>query len=729
MAQYEAAKAAHPDAIVLFRLGDFFEIFGEDARRAAGICGLTLTSRDFGRAGRRPMCGVPHHSVEVHLKRLLENGCTVAICDQVEPAAAARGVVRRAVTRILTPGTVVDGALIASDRAQRCVALVADGGVVGVAALDVSTGDCQLLEVEGGLGGSALAEELERLDVVEVLVADGLHLGQGLVPSARRTHRPAGEMDPATARTRLAGVVGRGRLAAAGVADWAAAQAAAGALLSYCTAAHLQVPGGFLRLRARSADQTMRLDAATRRNLELVEASTPSGQSLLQLLDDTRTPPGGRRLRAWVQEPLRALDAILDRQGAVMELLEERAVRAGLREGLGPCRDLDRLVGRCVQGLASPRDLSALHGTLAALPAVAAAAGSLTSPLTRRTVKALGSADGQLVEVLAAALVDDPPTSAREGGVIRDGFDPELDAVRAGSRDARAFISGLEASERARTGIRSLKVGFNRVFGYYLEVPNAHRDRLPPDYVRKQTLVGAERYITADLKEQETIVLTARDRGVARELQCLQTLQATVAGAAGGLMTAADGLATLDALQSLAATADRLGWVRPEMDGSRRLEIRQGRHPLVEAALGPGRFVPNDVDLNGGQQRIVVLTGPNMAGKSTFLRQVAIITLLAHLGAAVPAAAARIGLVDRIFTRVGAHDELAAGRSTFMVEMAEMATILATATPASLLVLDEIGRGTSTYDGLSIAQAIVEYLHENPAVAARTCFATHYHEL
>ena len=729
VAQYEAAKMAHPDAIVLFRLGDFFEIFGEDARRAAGICGLTLTSRDFGRAGRRPMCGVPHHSVEVHLKRLLDSGCTVAICDQIEPASAARGVVRRAVTRILTPGTVVDGALLASDRSQRCVAVVAEGDVVGVAALDVSTGDCQLLETEGGLEGAALAEELERLDAAELLLAEGVHLGEGVVPSARRTRRSVAEMEAATARAHLETVVGRGRLVAAGVADWAVAQAAAGALLRYCAAARLQVPGGFLRLRARSPEQTMRLDSATRRNLELVEPSTPSGRSLLQLLDDTRTPPGGRRLRAWVQEPLRTLAAIRERQDAIFELLEERGARAGLREGLRSCRDLDRLVGRCVQGLASPRDLTALQGTLAALPAVAAAAGSLASPLSRWTAAALEGVDGQLVATLAAALVEDPPATSREGGFIRTGFDPELDSVRAGSREARAFISGLEASERTRTGIRSLKVGFNRVFGYYLEVPNAHRDRLPPDYVRKQTLVGAERYITAELKEQETIVLSARERSVARELECLRTLQATVAGAADQLMAAADGLATLDALQSLAETADRLGWVRPAMDDSRCLEIRQGRHPLVEAALGPGRFVPNDVDLDGDQQRIVVLTGPNMAGKSTFLRQVAIITLLAHLGAPVPAAAARIGLVDRIFTRVGAHDELAAGRSTFMVEMAEMATILATATPASLLVLDEIGRGTSTYDGLSIAQAIVEYLHENPAVAARTCFATHYHEL
>ncbi len=729
VAQYRQAKAEHPDAIVLFRLGDFFEIFGPDAERAAPILQVALTARDFGRTGKLPMCGVPHHSVDAHLKRLLDHGCTVAVCDQLEPAALARGVVRRAVTRVLTPGTLVDADLLEPGRSQRCVALWAEDGVTGVAALDVSTGDCLLAEVPGGLDGPQLVSELERLDAAELLLSEEAEAPAGLAPGALRSRRGPElfAAEPAVARLRQR--VGSSELVAAGVGGWHAAQVAAGALLGYCAGGRLSLPSGFLRVRAQAPEETMLLDPATRRNLELVEASGPEGPSLLRLLDRTRTPGGARRLRRWVQGPLRQLAAIAARQAARAELQQARGPRAELRAGLAGCRDLERLVGRCIQRLAGPRDLAALRQTLVRVPQVAEAAAPLAAPLVATARTTLAAVPADLASVLERALVEDPPPTARDGGFIRPGYDPELDRIRAGSEAARRYIADLERVERERTQIRSLKVGFNRVFGYYLEVPNSRRQPLPPEYVRKQTLVGAERYLTPQLKEQETIVLSARDRAAVSEQACLEQRWAQVEDRAAALTAAAEALACLDALQSLAEVADDLGWAHPVVDDSTRLEIQDGRHPLVEAALGPGRFVPNDIGLDGAGARIVLLTGPNMAGKSTYLRQVATITLLAHLGAAVPARSARIGLVDRIFTRVGAHDELAAGRSTFLVEMAEMAAILSAATPRSLLVLDEIGRGTSTYDGLSIAQAILEYLHDHPAVAARTVFATHYPEL
>ncbi len=729
VAQYQRAKAEHPDAILLFRLGDFYEIFGADAERAAPILQVALTARDFGRTGKLPMCGVPHHSVEIHLRRLLDAGCAVAICDQMEPAGLARGVVRRAVTRVLTPGTLVESDLLEPGRARRLVALHAEGGVTGVAALDASTGDCLLVEVAGALDTPALTGELEGLDAAELLIAEDAAVAASLVPGAVRTRRGPSCFAPEPALARLRQAVGSGGLVAAGVGGWRAAQIAAGALLAYCAAGQLALPAGFLRVRAQLPEAKMTLDPATRRNLELVDASVPGHPSLLRLLDRTRTPQGARRLRGWVQAPLRQLSPIHERQAAIGELQAARGRRADLRAALARCRDLERLVGRCVQRLAGPRDLGALRQTLGTVPEVAAVIEAASAPLVRQSRDGLQAVPGAIAADLGRALRDELPATARDGGFIRAGYDDELDAIHAGSEAARRYIAELEARERQRTQIRSLKVGYNRVFGYYLEVPNSQRDRLPPEYIRKQTLAGAERYLTPQLKAQEAVVLSARERALKREQALLEGLWARVQAEAAPLVRAAEALADLDALAALAEVMDDGGWIMPVVDATTRLEIVDGRHPLVEAALGPGRFVPNDIGLDGGGARIVLLTGPNMAGKSTYLRQVATIALLAQLGMAVPATRARVGLVDRIFTRVGAHDELAAGRSTFMVEMAETAAILAAATPRSLLVLDEIGRGTSTYDGLSIAQAILEYLHDHPAVAARTVFATHYHEL
>jgi len=722
--EYRAVKAEHPDALVLARLGDFYELFGTDAEVAAPILEVTLTGRGFGSAGRLPMCGVPHQAAAVHLRRLLDSGHRVVLWDQVGEVVAGR-LVRREVTRVLSPGTAVDADLLEATRVARLVALLETDGRVGVAALDLAGGELVVTEVPGGLGSVALRDELERLDVAELLVTDPTRLPGSLLPAAVRTALPAPLFDAGRAAERLAAATGTVSLLGLGVDEMPAAVRSAGAVLGYCERSRVALEPGLLRVTPRQGGELMRLDPPTRRNLELLEP-LGSGTSLAQLLDRTRTPMGARLLRRRLQEPLTQPEPIGERLNAVAALVTDRSRREELRRRLGAVRDLERLVGRAVQGLATPRDLGAIRDTCAALPGVAQLLEGLPGELA---VLAEGAVPPPEVRAhLAATLVDDPPPTSREGGFIRDGADPELDRLHASAAEARDFIAGLETRERERTGIRSLKVGYNRVFGYYLEVPHAHRDAVPPDYVRKQTLVGAERYITPHLKEQETVVLSARERALVRELELLAEAAHLVTAHAPSLLGCAAASATADVAQALAEVADEEGWARPEVDRSTVTDIEAGRHPLVERSLGRGAFVANDTSLDIAH-RIVILTGPNMAGKSTYLRQVALITLLAQVGSFVPAQRARLGVCDRIFTRVGAQDDLSAGLSTFMVEMAETAAILRQATARSLLVLDEIGRGTSTYDGLSIAQALVEHLHESPQLNCRTLFATHYHEL
>jgi DNA mismatch repair protein MutS len=725
--EYRAVKERHPDAIVLARLGDFFELFGEDAERAAPILGVALTGRAFGNAGRLPMCGVPVHALTGYLRRLLDAGQRAVLWDQVEEPNG-RGLVRREVTRVLSAGMVLEDAFLDPARAVRCVAIAPLHGRVGLAALEASTGDLQLCELAGGLDTAALAEECERLAAAELLLPEGCEAPASLVPGAVRTALPPPLFDPARADERIREATGTASLRGLGVEDLPAACAAAGAALAYCERSRIAVAPGWLRVRPRALGVVMRLDPPTRRNLELLGPLGGSGPGLLQLVDRTRTAMGARLLRSRLQEPLLEVGAITARLDAVAALAGEPERRDRLGVALAGVRDLERLVGRCVQRLASPRDLAAVRAACEALPRVAAATPGGAGTLLAAAAAGCTVPDG-LAARLAEVLVDDPPAHARDGGAVRPGADPELDSLLAAGEGARAYLAGLEDTERARTGIRSLRVGYNRVFGYYLEVPNAHRDSVPDDYVRKQTLVGAERYITPALKEQEAIVLGVRERAVARELEVLEGCTALVAGHSAALLAAAGCVAEIDVTRALAETADELGWSRPEVDGSTVLEIEAGRHPLVERSLPTGAFVANDCALDGDTTPIVILTGPNMAGKSTYLRQVALITLLAQVGSFVPARRARIGVCDRIFTRVGAHDDLSAGLSTFMVEMTETAAILNTASPRSLVILDEIGRGTSTYDGLSIAQAVVEHLGEAPQLRCRTLFATHYHEL
>ena len=728
--EYRAVKERVPDAIVLARLGDFYEMFGADAETAAPILGVALTGRSFGHSGRLNMCGVPHHAVTGYIRRLLDAGLRVALWDQVgTPGEDGAGkLVRREITRVLSPGMVLDDEYLQPGTAVRCVALHAVPGRVGVAAFDASTGELQMCEVSGGLDSAALAEECERLGAAELLLPDGVPVPATLAPGAPRTVLPPGLFDASRGAERLREVTGTASLRGLGVEHLTVAQGAAGAIVAYCERSRLRLEPGFLRVRERRTAEVMRLDAPTRRNLELLAPLGGTGASLAQLLDHTRTPMGARLLRTRLQEPLIEPAAIERRLAAVASLVADRDARAQLREALAGVRDLERLVGRCVQALASPRDLGAVRAACEALPDCASAVATLSSDELDAAVRALRAPEG-LVEHLQATLVDEPPATAREGGAIRPGADAELDSLHAAGGDARTFIATLEERERERTGIRSLKVGYNRVFGYYIEVANAHGDNVPADYVRKQTLVGCERYITPQLKEQETVVLNARERALAREAELLRDCAARVANHAEELLRAAAAVAVLDVAQSLAEVADDEDWVLPQVDDSAVLEIEAGRHPLVERSLRAGDFVPNDTLLDADAAQVVILTGPNMAGKSTYLRQTALIVLLAQIGSLVPASAARIGVCDRIFTRVGAQDDLAAGLSTFMVEMAETAAILNAATRRSLVVLDEIGRGTSTYDGLSIAQAVVEHLHDAPHLRCRTLFATHYHEL
>jgi DNA mismatch repair protein MutS len=729
--EYRAVKERYPDALVLARLGDFYELFGGDAERAAPILGVALTGRGFGNAGRLPMCGVPHHAAVGYIRRLLAAGERVALWDQVEPSSGdGRGLVRREVTRVISPGMVVDDAYLEPETEVRCVAVLALAGRTGLAALDVSSGDLQLCEIPGGPESTAVAEECARLGIAELLFPEDSELPRGLAPQAARTALPAVLFDPVRGGERLREKTGTLSLAGFGIAELGSAVGAAGALLAYCERSRIELPANFLRVRQRRLDGLMRLDAPTRRNLELVAPLGGAGSGLLQLLDRARTPMGARLLRARLQEPLVEVAAIEERLDCVARLSGEPAARARLRELLRGVNDVERLVGRCVQGIASPRDLGAVRAACLALPGCAEAVAAIAEgcpELVSASQRCLPP-DG-LGERLDAMLVDDPPGATHDGGAIRPGADAELDRLHAAGTDARGYIASLEEDERQRTAIRSLKVGYNRIFGYYLEVPNAHRSSVPDDYVRKQTLVGAERYITPQLKEQETIVLTARERALAREAELLSGLTAEVAAEAGALLEAAVSVARLDVAQALAEAAGELGWTRPLVDDSTVIELEGGRHPLVECSLPAGAFVANDCTLDTEACQVAIVTGPNMAGKSTYLRQVAIITVLAQVGSFVPATRARIGVCDRIFTRVGAQDDLAAGLSTFMVEMTETAAILNQATRRSLVVLDEIGRGTSTYDGMSIAQAVLEHLHDAPHLGCRTLFATHYHEL
>jgi DNA mismatch repair protein MutS len=721
MQQYLEIKARHPGAILFFRMGDFYEMFFEDARLGARVLNITLTSRGDG----VPLAGVPVKAAADYLRQLIGAGHRVAICEQVEDPKLAKGIVRREVVETITPGAVLDESCLPGTRNNFLVA-VSPGERAGLAAIDLSTGEF-LLETADT---AELDEAVARLGPAELVLPTGteLRLDNGVL----RTERERWEFDPELARAELARRFQLASLDGLGLdADDAPAVGAAGALLRYV--AELQ-PSGLPHLRrpvVRRSGRHLWVDDMTRRNLELVEPlrAGARGTTLVEVLDTTQTPMGARLLRHWVLSPLREPAAIAERLDAVATIVADPRGRARIREALAGVRDLERLAGRAAAGRATPREAGSLRDSFLRLPDVLEALTGLADRDASSALHAvLEDFDplADLAEELAHALTDRPPAVLADGDVIRPGYDPELDELRDLRDGGKQYIAALQQRERERTGIPTLKVGFNKVFGYFLEVTHAHAGKVPADYERRQTLAGAERYVTPELKAYEAKVLGAEERISVREAALFTALRDRVGGAAGRVQRTASALARLDVWASLAETAVLHRYVRPQVHEGRSLTLRQCRHPVIERLMPREAFIPNDVKFDPAE-RVLLVTGPNMAGKSTILRQIGLCVVLAQLGGFVPAEAAEIGVVDRLFTRVGASDNLARGQSTFMVEMSETSAILHNATPRSLVLLDEIGRGTSTYDGVAIAWAVTEYLHDR--VGCRTMFATHYHEL
>jgi len=725
MQQYRDIKARYADTILFFRMGDFYEMFGDDARLAARELGLTLTARNNGGAAAVPLAGVPVKAATEYLRRLIALGHRVAICEQVEDPRLAKGLVRREVVETVTPGTVLADDWLERRRNNFLVAVDPRGAPAGLAALDLTTGEL-LLETAAP---EDLAAALARYEAAEVV----LPAGSALAPAgAARTERDRWEFDPELAREELTRTFRVAALDGLGIEPGdQAALGAAGALLRY---ARELKPGGLphvTRPRIVRSGDVLPLDEMTRRNLELVEPLRPgaAGATLLDGLDRTMTPMGARLLRRWLLAPLVQPAAINARLDAVEVLAGDARGRDRLREALDGVRDLERLAGRAALGRATPRELGALRDSLLRLPDVRAALDGLEARGHAALLEEVADRFdllGDLGDELARALVDRPPAQAPDGDAIRAGYDRELDELKDARDGGKQYIAGLQARERERTGIGSLKVGFNKVFGYYLEVTNPHRDRVPGDYERRQTLSGAQRYVTSELKEYEAKVLGAEERIAAREAELVDGLRHRVADAIGRVQTTAGLAARVDVWCALADLAHHERYVRPEVNDGFTIALEGSRHPVVERMMAREAFMPNDVRLDAAG-RVILLTGPNMAGKSTLLRQVGLCVVLAQMGAFVPAAHALVGVVDRLFTRVGASDNLVRGQSTFMVEMSETSAILHGATARSLVLLDEIGRGTSTYDGVAIAWAVTEFLHNG--IGCKTIFATHYHEL
>ena len=731
--QYLALKAQHPDALLLFRMGDFYEAFDDDAGVLAETLGIALTSRPLGKAeGRIPMAGVPHHALERYLDQLMQAGHRVALAEQTSQPDG-RTLVERRVTRVVTPGTVEEGALLARGGHNWLVAVApearpgAEGeSYWGLAACDVTTGELECMVV----GASALAGELARRAPRELLVpeaANGVQeaLPEGAGEAARRTGRPARHFAAAEAGRVLREHYGVADVEGFGLRGMEPAVAAAGALLRYLEESWPQALRHLREPRVIAAHDHLELDPQTVRTLELFESPAGPDASLAAVLDRTRTGPGGRLLRARLARPVRDAAEATSRLDEVQAWVEAPLERAALRRALRGLPDPERLLGRVRAGSAGPRQLAQLRAALGALPEAAEQARA--AGLDTLAGDLAGAAEAHAA--LAAGLAEEPPAEPGDGSSLRPGFAPEVDELRALAEDARGALTALEAAERERTGLSALKVGYHRVFGYYLELPRSQAERAPEEYEPRQTLAGAQRYRYPPLSELEDRILGARDRLAEAERAALERLCAQVAACGAAVERAASALARLDVAAALAEVAAEHGYVRPVLRPAGPIAIEGGRHPVLERRMEPGAFVPNDTELGGGAPDVVVLTGPNMGGKSTYLRQTALVVLMAQAGSFVPADRAEIGMCDRVFTRVGASDELAAGRSTFMREMVETAEILRRATERSLVVLDEVGRGTSTGDGLAIARAVVEALHHRPGGTPRTLFATHYREL
>jgi DNA mismatch repair protein MutS len=806
--QYLTIKRQNPDAILFFRMGDFYEMFDEDAEIVARELELALTRRDFGRGEKSPMAGIPHHAADGYISRLVGKGYRVAVCEQTSDPALSKGLVEREVLRVVTPGTVIDPAMLAAKRNNFLAAVVAGRDAVGIAYVDITTGEFAVTQLSTPEPELALQQEVARVGPAEVLIEadysyrgrrkrrwlasvmseksvtklgsngnpnadleetlatadrhhghDGQENGQAqpdaaalldednddeddFAPLARPLKGLASHVTPYDARYfseddarhRLLTHFDVASLEGFGCAHLPLAIRAAGAVLAYVQETQKGLLHQLSALETYALSEYMTLDPHTRRNLELFESGrngTVKG-SLLWVLDKTRSPMGGRLIRRWIGQPLLDIAILQRRQEIVGELLTDTLMQARLAEGLKKTSDIERLMNRVRQRIATPRDLVALASGLRAASDVRA---SLTDedhqrfPRLADLMQRLANND-EIIAQIETALVEEPPLSTSDGGVIRAGYSAELDQVRDAASGGQQWIAAMEQRERRRTGINTLKVGYTKVFGYYIEVSNSNLSRVPDDFIRRQTLTNGERFVTPELKEHEALILNAQERIGKLESELFAQLRANLAQEASEqVLNTAHALAEIDVYLSLAEVAAKYNYSRPELNDGDTIHIVAGRHPVIEQAQTETPFIPNDVQLSNSQAQLLILTGPNMAGKSTYLRQVALVVLMAQIGSYVPAESARIGLVDRIFTRIGAQDDLATGQSTFMVEMVETANILHHATPRSLIILDEIGRGTSTYDGLAIARAVVEYLHNNKRCGARTLFATHYHEL
>ncbi|MDR1217258.1 MAG: DNA mismatch repair protein MutS [Oscillospiraceae bacterium] len=737
MRQYFEIKERNPDAILFFRLGDFYEMFGDDARAASRELDLTLTTRD--RTAEDPddaipMCGVPYHAAESYIARLIAKGYKVAICEQMEDPATAKGLVERDIVRIVTPGTLIDASMLDEGRPNYLCAVYADAGAGGAAVCfaELSTGEISVSELPD-IGSGRLENELSAHAPAEAILnarADSDARLRALLTErlGALVSRDDALFERDRARAAVCAQFDVGSPADIGLRDGGAGMCAVGGLLRYITQTQKTDVSHLRTLRHDTGGGYMELDIQTLRNLELA-VSSHSGEkrgSLLWVLDRTKTPMGRRLLRSWVLRPLLSPAEITRRLRAVDELRADAVTRGEAGLALREIGDMERLIGRAVYGSAGPRDLKALAYSIARIPVLT----SLLAPM-RSALLAEARGMDALPDIGAdvnGTLGDEPPFSAREGGMIRDGVDGEVDRLRALLKNSSAAMADIEVRERERTG-KKLKLGYNRVFGYYIEIPRSSSDDVPDDYTRKQTLANCERFITGELKALESELLTARDRLASLEYELFNQLRLSVAERVARVQDTSSAIAAVDALCSLAETAAQNGYCMPEVDASGVIDIRDGRHPVVEQTQSGTLFVPNDTYLDTDAQRVAIITGPNMAGKSTYMRQTALITLMAQMGSFVPARSARIGVVDRVFTRIGASDDLASGKSTFMVEMAEVADIIAGATRRSLLILDEIGRGTSTFDGMAMARAILEHCADRRALGAKTLFATHYHEL
>ena len=736
MVQYFQIKAQYGDSILFFRLGDFYEMFFEDAKIASRELDLVLTGRDCGQDEKAPMCGVPFHSADGYIAKLVSRGYKVAICEQVEDPSAAKGIVKRDVIRIITPGTIIESNMLEDGANNYLCAVFKGDRDLGVCFADISTGEFHITVIDGEDSQNKLINQLSTYSSKELLInSQALDLNQ-LEGFAKRLNASVDVLDDECfdfdlSTNLIIETLKKDEISSLGIGHSKSAVCALGAVIGYLKKTQkrdeLEVPS---EIDFYDDEQYMNLDISARRNLELTKSMMTGDKkhSLLWVVDKTKTAMGKRMIKSWIERPLMSVAKITKRQNAVGELVDSPMVRDGIREALTGVNDIERLMTRVVYGTANAKELKSLQYTIEKLPELKSILSSVSSAFLKDIFSGIDLLDDVRV-LIENSIVDEPPFSVREGGLIKEGYNAEIDSLKAIMTDGAGVIASIENEQRELTGIPKLKVGYNRVFGYYIEVSNSYKNMVPETYIRKQTLANCERFITQELKELEGRIIGAKDRSVALEYEVFSAIRSTIAGEINRLQRTAKSLAVLDVLASLAQVAVNNNYVCPVISNDGVIDIKDGRHPVVEALLDGAPFVPNDTVLDKEDNRCSIITGPNMAGKSTYMRQIALITLLAQVGAFVPARSAKIGIVDAIFTRVGASDDLATGQSTFMVEMNEVASILKNATSSSLIILDEIGRGTSTFDGMSIARAVLEFVCKKKCIGAKSLFATHYHEL